>query len=95
MNAPVVNREEIMKKLLMPWVSSVTTCSLENLQELVSIRRSSRLTLEQIADTTKISMGYLQAIENGSLEKLPGGVYRSNYLRQYAEACRKLVSPSS
>ena len=54
--------------------------------DLVLIRQSRGLTLEQIADRTKISMRYLRAIEEGRLAVLPGGVYTANYLRQYAEA---------
>ena len=57
-----------------------------NRPELVSIRQSRGLTLEQIADSTKISIRYLRAIEEGRLAVLPGGVYSANYLRQYAEA---------
>ena len=54
--------------------------------DLVSIRQNIGLTLQQIADATKISMRYLRAIEEGRLAVLPGGVYTANYLRQYAEA---------
>ncbi len=68
---------------------------MHNLPELVSIRRSKGLTLEQIADSTKISMRYLRAIEEGCFSKLPGGVYTTNYLRQYAEACRNAGATSS
>jgi cytoskeletal protein RodZ len=62
--------------------------------DLISIRRSRGLTLEQIADTTKISLRYLRAIEEGRLAVLPGGVYTANYLRQYAEAVRGPVTSS-
>jgi cytoskeletal protein RodZ len=31
-------------------------------------------------------MRYLQAIERGEFEKLPGGIYTTSYIRQYAEA---------
>jgi cytoskeletal protein RodZ len=54
--------------------------------DLVSIRQSRGLSLEQIAAVTKISLRYLRAIEEGRLAVLPGGVYTANYLRQYAEA---------
>ena len=62
--------------------------------ELVSIRRSRGLTLEEIADATKISLRYLRAIEEGRLAVLPGGVYTANYLRQYAEAIRGPLTSS-
>ena len=84
----VGNREEIMKKILMSSDNPVASHLPINLPELVSIRRKSGLTLQQISDATKIPMRYLQAIEDGSLSQLPGGVYTSNYLRQYAELCR-------
>jgi cytoskeletal protein RodZ len=42
--------------------------------DLVSLRQSRGLTLEQIAEATKISLRYLRAIEEGRLAVLPGGV---------------------
>ena len=39
-----------------------------------------------IAESTKISVRYLEAIEEGNFKVLPGGVYSVSYLRQYAEA---------
>jgi hypothetical protein len=89
MSDSAANREEIMKKLLISSVNSETSYAAKNLPDLVSVRRQSGVTLEQIAGSTKIAMRYLQAIEEGSLGKLPGGVYTTNYLRQYAEACRR------
>ncbi len=53
---------------------------------LATIRRNRGITLEQIAQLTKISMRSLRAIEDGEFQKLPGGVYDTNYLRQYAGA---------
>jgi cytoskeletal protein RodZ len=57
-----------------------------NRPNLVALRQSRGVTLEQIADSTKISIRYLRAIEEGRLSVLPGGIYSENYLRQYAEA---------
>ena len=54
--------------------------------DLATFRESKGITLQQIAETTKISIRYLRAIEEGRLAILPGGVYSTNYLRQYAEA---------
>ncbi|MBK9168874.1 MAG: helix-turn-helix domain-containing protein [Bryobacterales bacterium] len=51
---------------------------------LAALRRQKGLSLHQIADSTKISIRWLQAIEQGDFAKLPGGVYSTNYLRQYA-----------
>ena len=63
--------------------------------DLISIRQSRGVTLEQIAAATKISLRYLQAIEEGRLAVLPGGVYTTNYLRQYAEAIQAAALTSS
>src|SRR5690349_4171387 len=51
-----------------------------------SVRSSKGITLEQIADQTKISMRSLRAIEKGEFKKLPGGIYNTSYIRQYARA---------
>jgi cytoskeletal protein RodZ len=52
----------------------------------VSKRKQSGITLTQISESTKISVRSLQAIEDGDFKKLPGGVYNTNYIRQYARA---------
>ena len=54
--------------------------------DLAAIRRSRAMSIEQIASQTKIRAYYLEAIERGRFEKLPGGVYNTNYIRQYARA---------
>jgi cytoskeletal protein RodZ len=53
---------------------------------LSTIRRNRGITLDQIADATKISVRLLTAIEQGEFQKLPGGIYDTNYIRQYARA---------
>jgi cytoskeletal protein RodZ len=53
---------------------------------LASIRRNRGLSLEQISQNTKISVRSLQAIEEGEFKKLPGGIYNTSYIRQYARA---------
>jgi cytoskeletal protein RodZ len=53
---------------------------------LASIRQNRGVSLEQIAESTKISIRWLRAIEHGDFRKLPGGVYDTNYIRQYAKA---------
>ena len=47
-------------------------------------RQKRGVTLEHIAEKTKISMRFLRAIEDGEYEKLPGGIFATSYLRQYA-----------
>ncbi|MGB9606729.1 MAG: helix-turn-helix domain-containing protein [Bryobacteraceae bacterium] len=54
--------------------------------DLSGWRHKRGLSLEQIAEATKISLAYLRAIEEGRFERLPGGIYDLNYLRQYARA---------
>jgi len=44
------------------------------------------VSLEKIAESTKISMRFLRAIEDEEFEKLPGGIFATSYLRQYASA---------
>ncbi|HLK70295.1 MAG TPA: helix-turn-helix transcriptional regulator [Bryobacteraceae bacterium] len=53
---------------------------------LATIRRNRGISLEQIAESTKISVRLLEAIEQGEFRKLPGGIYNTSYIRQYAKA---------
>src|SRR5580700_8150265 len=55
-----------------------------NVLGLSAIRCNRGITLDQIADATKISVRLLTAIEQGEFQKLPGGIYDTNYIRQYA-----------
>lgn len=49
-------------------------------------RRNKGIALETIAQATKLSVRVLEAIECGDFRKLPGGIYNTNYIRQYARA---------
>ena len=53
---------------------------------LATTRQRKAISLEQISETTKIGIRSLKAIEAGEFEKLPGGVYSTSYIRQYARA---------
>jgi len=53
---------------------------------LATIRRNRGVTLEQISQTTNIGVRTLEAIEVGDFKKLPGGIYNTNYIKQYANA---------
>ena len=53
---------------------------------LETIRRNRGISLAQIAESTKISVRSLEAIERGDFGKLPGGIYNTSYIRQYARA---------
>ncbi len=49
-------------------------------------RANKALSLEQISADTNISVRCLGAIEEGNFAKLPGGIYATSYIRQYARA---------
>ena len=53
---------------------------------LTSVRERKGMTLEEIAQSTKIASRFLQAIEAEEFAELPGGVYSTSYIRQYARA---------
>ena len=53
---------------------------------LSTIRRNRGISLEQISTSTKISVRLLEAIEQCDFNKLPGGIYNTSYIRQYAQA---------
>ena len=49
-------------------------------------RRASRsLSLEKVMQSTKIRLPYLQAIERGEWNELPGEVYVRGFVRRYAQ----------
>jgi transcriptional regulator with XRE-family HTH domain len=54
--------------------------------DLAALRRQKGLSLTEIARETKIGVSYLNAIEQGQFAKLPGGIYSTSYIRQYAHA---------
>lgn len=51
-----------------------------------SQRRQKGLSLQQISAVTKITVRCLEAIEGGDFKRLPGGIYNTSYIRQYARA---------
>lgn len=54
--------------------------------DLCRTRQQMGKSLEQIAESTKISIRFLRAIEDEDFDKLPGGIFNTSYLRQYAAA---------
>jgi cytoskeletal protein RodZ len=58
-----------------------TTLVSLNLEEA---RKRKGVSLQQIAENTKIGTFFLRAIESEEFEKLPGGIFDTNYIRQYA-----------
>ncbi len=54
--------------------------------DLITVRRKKGISLKNISKATKICVNYLQAIEVGEFAILPGGIYSTSYIRQYARA---------
>jgi cytoskeleton protein RodZ len=53
---------------------------------VASIRKTSGISLEEIARNTKLRVTTLKAIEDANFDVLPGGIYNISYIRQYALA---------
>ena len=67
--------------------SSVSSNQAKDLElDLPAFRKRAGVSLEQIAQSTKIGSRFLEAIEGEQFERLPGGIFSTSYLRQYAEA---------
>jgi cytoskeletal protein RodZ len=56
------------------------------LPDLATLRQQRGISLGQIANSTKIGVHYLEGIEQGQFTRLPGGIYNTSYIRQYARA---------
>ncbi len=63
-----------------------TSPGVQALPPLAQHRSRNGVTLEEIAESTKISLRFLKAIEAEDYAQLPGGIFARSYLRQYAEA---------
>jgi cytoskeletal protein RodZ len=59
-------------------------CALE--LDLPRFRKRAGVSIEQIVERTKISSRFLRAIEDEQFDQLPGGIFSTSYLRQYAAA---------
>ena len=55
-------------------------------QELKEKREALGLSLADVFRRTRISVAYLQAIENNDFQLLPVSVYTKNFIRTYARA---------
>jgi len=53
---------------------------------LATVRHNRGISLQEISEATKIGVRSLEAIERGDFRKLPGGIYTTSYIRQYARA---------
>src|SRR5579863_3000524 len=54
--------------------------------DLPRFRKRAGVSLEDIVQRTKISSRFLRAIEDEQFDQLPGGIFSTSYLRQYAAA---------
>jgi cytoskeletal protein RodZ len=54
--------------------------------DLPQFRKRAGVSLDEIVQRTKISSRFLQAIEDEQFDQLPGGIFSTSYLRQYAAA---------
>ena len=54
--------------------------------DLPRFRKKAGVSLDDIAQRTKISSRFLRAIEDEQFDQLPGGIFSTSYLRQYAAA---------
>lgn len=70
----------------MPKTSRTVTPQSSGLEglDLRKSRLAKGLSLEDIAEKTKISIRFLRAIEAEEFETLPGGIFTTSYLKQYA-----------
>ena len=48
------------------------------------LREERGVTLRRIADTTRISVSALEALERNDISRLPGGIYSRAFVRSYA-----------
>ena len=55
-------------------------------ENLRCARESRGISLEEVSKATRISVRLLEAIERERFDQLPGGVFRSSFVRQYAQA---------
>ncbi len=55
-------------------------------QKLRREREKKRLTLEQLANRTKVAGSLLRSLEAGECTRWPGGIYSRGYVRAYAAA---------
>ena len=53
---------------------------------LRAAREAKQLSVREIADTTKISVAVLEALEDNDFARLPGGIYSRGFVRSYADA---------
>ena len=48
-------------------------------------REQAKISLQQVADQTRITLRHLENLEEGRYDQLPGGMYNRAFLRAYCE----------
>ncbi len=67
--------------------SSVSSQRAQELElDLPRFRKRAGVSLDTIAQSTKIGSRFLEAIESERFDQLPGGIFTTSYVRQYALA---------
>jgi transcriptional regulator with XRE-family HTH domain len=61
---------------------------------LRAAREAKRVSLEQIAASSKINVSLLKALESGDVSRWPKGLFRRSYLRDYLRAVGLPVEPT-
>lgn len=54
-------------------------------EEIKLRRKEMRLSLKEVENATSIRMSYLQAIEDGDMDRLISPIYAQGFVRQYAQ----------
>lgn len=54
-------------------------------EQLRLAREARGISLREISEQTRISTRYLEAIENGDLKRLPGGIFNRSFIKAYAK----------
>jgi len=62
-------------------------------ERLQQVRKQQAVSLATAAQQTKVSLKYLQALETGAYDQLPGSVYARNFIKTYGEFLGLAVSP--
>lgn len=52
---------------------------------LKKIREEKKVSLQEVEDATKVQKKYLEAIENGDYQNLPGDIYVKAWIKKYAD----------
>lgn len=54
-------------------------------EELRRERELRRITLREVAESTKVNLRYLEALESNDFQHLPGGVFNRGFVRAYSQ----------